>query len=411
MRLKGLPDVPEALPAYDATQGGRLKTLTVKDLSLAVPMVGGGIESMVPDERMPVRGQSVRGQLRFWWRTFQDCVDVDELRERENRIWGSTEGASKVSVDVKVIEAPKKITYTEENPAGLPKYVLFPLDNTRDVDRFTLLSGGKFDLSLSYDPAECGEDVEKSVKLWLLFGGIGARTRRGMGSLYSPHWPGWKSAEEIIKWLKAIIPADSKRSRPWPSLIGAKVLPEPVAIGPKGILGPWKDWIDRYRNFRQNRNPDHRNRPFGSSKWPEPKAIRTLEMTRGFDAGAFFPRAAFGLPINFHFPRNHLYQNSAEMTFLLEGNASDRWASPVILKGFQLDSKKGVLICLKLNSPLPDGFCVKKPDGSHEELPDAAAPLRNHELRNSEPLNHQDPYTALFRCMSDKPPITLGGPK
>jgi CRISPR-associated protein Cmr1 len=61
----------------------------------------------------------------------------------------------------------------------------------------------------------------------------------------------------------------------------------------------WKKLIDELRNFRQAR-------PSGRSIWPEAKAIREM-MRRGGEQSEEssphhkFPRAAFGLPIIFHF--------------------------------------------------------------------------------------------------------------
>ena len=74
----------------------------IKGISLVTPMLGGGVKSFGIDSAMPIRAASIRGHLRFWWRTFQDCADVKALREKEKALWGSTENASKVTVRVQI---------------------------------------------------------------------------------------------------------------------------------------------------------------------------------------------------------------------------------------------------------------------------------------------------------------------
>ena len=57
-------------------------------MTIATPMVGGGIEAGEIDSRQPVRVSSIRGNLRYWWR----MLNLDN----EANIWGSTTSKSKV---------------------------------------------------------------------------------------------------------------------------------------------------------------------------------------------------------------------------------------------------------------------------------------------------------------------------
>jgi CRISPR-associated protein Cmr1 len=102
----------------------------------------------------------------------------------------------------------------------------------------------------------------------------------------------------------------------------------------------WKDAVKKLRDFRQQRNPGNGNRP-GRSHWPEPDAIRRLtgqnspnhvpKRTEGHEISNVFPRAAFGLPIIFHFKDTNA-GDPADHTLQAQGH--DRLASPLILRPY-----------------------------------------------------------------------------
>jgi CRISPR-associated protein Cmr1 len=291
---------------------------------------------------------------------------------------------------------------TEANATELPKYVIFPLDNTKDenkhyVKAFTLKEGISFDLHLIY-PSDREKELFTAVKLWLLFGGIGARTRRGMGSLYCGTWTGWQSGKDVVDWLQKVIPAGNSSDEPkWPSLIGGR-----LQLIEKGchtnIMELWRGWMNNYQRFRQSR--DYRRH----SVWPEPNAIRTLCSKNSFGSDAYFPRGAYGLPILFYFgERDPL--NCTLCGF--SDNVMERWSSPVILKVARLSQDKCLKICLKLNSPLPEGWCLKR-ESDEKKLPPSAYPMADHPAKNGDALHGNDSYTALFKAMAQEDPVTLG---
>jgi CRISPR-associated protein Cmr1 len=104
----------------------------------------------------------------------------------------------------------------------------------------------------------------------------------------------------------------------------------------------WKASLKRLRDFRQGvkvgRNPpsDDPNRP-GRSRWPEPDAIRRLTGCHSnghapaHPVTDVYPRAAFGLPIVFHFKDENKGEPPQQ---LLVPEASDRLASPLILRPY-----------------------------------------------------------------------------
>ena len=395
---------PSNIPSIEKAIPGRMKEV-IKGISLVTPMLGGGVKSLGIDSAMPIRAASIRGHLRFWWRTFQDCADVNKLWEKEKALWGSTENASEVTVRVQITNPGRPVEYkkdTKANATELPKYVIFPLDNTKDendkhIKNFTLRKDILFNLHLTY-PSDRERELFTAVKLWLLFGGIGARTRRGMGSLYCGTWTGWQNRKDIVDWLQELIPAGNSSSEPkWPSLIGGKLqLIEKDCH--TNIMELWRGWINNYQRFRQLRD-DWRH-----SVWPEPNAIRTLCSKNSFGSDAYFPRGAYGLPIIFHFgerdPLNCTLCGFADAVM-------ERWSSPVILKVARLSQDKCIKICLKLNSPLPEGWCLKR-ESDEKKLPPSAYPMADHSAKNGDALHGNDPYTALFKAMAQEDPMILG---
>jgi len=255
---------------------------------------------------------------------------------------------------------------TKANATELPKYVIFPLDNTKDengryVKAFTLKEGISFDLHLTY-PSDRKRELFTAVKLWLLFGGIGARTRRGMGSLYCGTWTGWQSREKVVDWLQEVIPAGNPSGEPkWPSLIGGRLqLIEKDCH--TNIMKLWRGWINNYQRFRQFRVDKHTDE---KNDWGH-------SVLYGFSDGIM-----------------------------------ERWSSPVILKVARLNQDKCIKICLKLNSPLPEGWCLKR-ESDEKKLPPSAYPMADRPAKHGDTLNGNDPYTALFKAMASEDPMTLG---
>ncbi|WKZ79808.1 MAG: RAMP superfamily CRISPR-associated protein [Fimbriimonadaceae bacterium] len=210
---EALKEVPDAPP-----QKIRLK------LRLATPMIGGGVESGQPDEDWPIRASAIRGHLRWWWRAVHGfSLSPAEMRKQEAQLWG---WAGRIDEDgkrvdlvreslVQIVVAPApdsfecgkecrssmRIDQCDSNPClkrtgdcqSIPGYVKDVLLQDRRKPSMTVLRKGEFTLTITLNPINPinpispGEELLKSVfsslRAWLLFGGIGARTRRGAGCL------------------------------------------------------------------------------------------------------------------------------------------------------------------------------------------------------------------------------------
>ena len=332
---------------------------------LVTPMYGGGVRPGEVDAEMPIRVTAIRGQLRYWWRLLnQDKYqDLKALFETERAIWGGLGQAeslakSKVALHTENHSQPKLETCADFRPRGdgsypsMPNwrdwakpyaYALFPGQGKLSGDKrsietppATLVREGlAWDLCINTMELSADEasSVAQAVRWWATFGGIGARTRRGLGAIEVKE----KNTGHILRVSEkevATLKEFALSTRP------------PV----KSAMEAWQHALTALRDFRQGvevgRNKGEQNP--GRSRWPEPAAIRKItgqhrvkaDGTK-FDPGAaplLFPRAAFGLPIIFHFQGKQSDQKpdpgDSELVPIVDGQRQERMASPLILRPY-----------------------------------------------------------------------------
>ncbi len=353
-------------------------------LRFLTPMFGGGVvlNQAAPhhkehDALTPVRPAAVRGALREWWRRVcgfkadGSPLPRDLLVARERALWGwatTTEVPGRGWVAITVTSQPTPQAFpvyvdARRANAGMEglAYGAFPLTPARGAG--TTSSGtltqmaGTFGVRLTahelsdlerglparraagFQPAQpvrpaqlmdaaraaWGDDplpkmraeVERAWLAWTTFGGLGGRTRRGFGAIAAAEGaPPWQEVASKLGWSDWIVNGPSDQDAI-------------VALN----LG-----LNRLRAFRQGvgvgRNPGkQQNRP-GRSRWPEPDLIRRLTRRQAHQHPPQHPvqkapRAAFGLPIVFHFNPNDA-GDPPDMT--LVPAQGDRLASPIILR-------------------------------------------------------------------------------
>jgi CRISPR-associated protein Cmr1 len=327
---------------------------------------GGGVKvrdhEKFSDPVTPVRVASIRGQLRFWWRACNPsrCTSVAELREREGQVWGTTSQASAVTVEVTVQPAaPRQVQvyrYVERNgkrrlnvARGMEEiaYGAFPLQPSREAQgRYeepgTLYDYGESEFTLRFVyPTEVKEDVLAALWAWESFGGLGGRTRRGFGAI------GRKPARDAISELEKY--RHNPRIDHVPSLAGSRfAVSKHVKQNP---IEAWKDGLGRLQKIRQGAGVGRNDpqpgtrKPAGRSRWPEPDEIRSLTgkaaplHSQPIVTVQRFPRAAFGMPIVFHFhpgsrdePGSQGDPGMKPLQLQPDLEDSDRFASPLVIR-------------------------------------------------------------------------------
>ena len=332
----------DALAAWDGVEPSAASARVVVKCELMTPMYGGGVEPGKVDSAMPIRPSAIRGQLRFWWRLLNGAGRrPKDLFAEESDLWGGIAGAgpraSRVALRVNA-EPIGTQQLVEWGSAGLdaPRYSLI----LEPGHKPSLLNAGYgFTLTLRFANGTAGdqrEQVMEALRWWASFGGVGARTRRGLGAV--------RATSDDMAFRP--VSREDVESR------GGRM---ELRVRPNEPLDAWKNAIGALEYFRQGedegRNPGRGRHP-GRSRWPEPDTIRHLtgDHARGHEpkhaASRFFPRAAFGLPIVFQFkdskrgdPRG---QGGKGLTLAPTDTVDerqrpvrrDRMASPVVLRPY-----------------------------------------------------------------------------
>ncbi|GAB4362724.1 MAG: type III-B CRISPR module RAMP protein Cmr1 [Methylohalobius crimeensis] len=307
--------------------------------TLLTPLYGGGMVAGEPDKEMPVRAASIRGQLRFWWRLLnrKKYPGSKKLFEAERKIWGGLgDGgngyASQVHVRIREHHRikPSIIEADVSKANKLPRYALVPLLGN---GRSQLLQNLEFTLEIAC-PDTLQKEIKDVLRWWMTFGGLGGRTRRGFGSVTSDE----------------LSPIDEKEAQK----AGCRLIIDRKSVSTRAVHA-WQETVTRLKWFRQEKgigrnapHPDSKS-PAGRSRWPEPDSIREITKSNAkqhppeHEARPAFPRAAFGLPIIFHF----IGRGEPEDT-TLKPKAHERLASPLILTAYKLESGQFAPAALRL---------------------------------------------------------------
>ncbi len=313
---------------------------------LVTPMYGGGVQAAIPDIKMPIRVAAIRGQLRFWWRLLAKQkwnLQGEALHQAESALWGGmgandTDGqASKVFLRVKEIKFKGKPVETQQREVLTALFTEYAPDMNSPLN-YALFSARpaqgqapsirlfkpdlKWELHWRLAVSASEDDkqqVLETLRWWVMFGGVGARTRRGCGAFIVETC----SIQEIMQPISVEEAQEA----------GCRL----VMRQEKGKAEQaWKEAVMRLRDFRQKpnvgRNQQNNGHP-GRSRWPEPDAIRRITNRHATNhqpehpAGNIFPRAMFGMPIIFHFVGGG---EPADMQLLPKGK--ERMASPIIIR-------------------------------------------------------------------------------
>lgn len=390
-----------SVPKWDSPKPQTEWTLQLKVIT---PIFGGGYKAREVDPVCVIRPAAIRGHLRFWWRATVGAsyASPQELFEAEEKIWGSVDTPGKVLIRVESVSKGGQMVCLDR--AFVPDYVRAiliqetpptekrireqarrekwdknrrnaELKNNADTIQkekdelypFVLTSGISFHLKLTFDGLDQSqrERVASSLKAYVLFGGVGGRTRRGYGSLHCDSLP-----EEVAR---ATLTLESS----WWSGIkdpppGCMSLSDArLYIGNTThaeAYDAWEEAVRIFRHFRRAELPGNQrpNRGQGShSTWPEADMIRQMQNPpipiinstfSGRTTNFAFPRAQLGLPLVFQSMRDHYRAfGKAELKLLIGDKEFSRLASSVILKSIKLDGKWYSAILILNQTPIRAG--------------------------------------------------------
>ncbi len=406
------PSLLERPAPRSVTHRGEEKRATIRvTLRTVTPILGGGYRARDIDDVDIVRPATIRGHLRFWWRALHGdgAADPGDLFTREAGIWGRAAddggGRSPVEVRVSVDRESLRVATVQqcEKTADARSYATWTA-NQPGMPTKQRLPGLRFEVTLTLPATKAfpKAEVENALRAWILFGGYGSRTRRGLGALTVEgdvenrrRWlpvPPPRGGQQPLAWRKALTsvfcgvdPFALPAATPG-SAAGRVAGQTPRLAGAGLILGggceddaivAWDAAIAALRDFRQaqpqwGRKGDHDSafarvrgesvRHPGRSNWPEPDAGRKLSGGGTHPlryGGKAWPRAGFGLPLTFFKPI-HGAGEIPEFTLCWRTGSRpddqhDRLASALILKPMPLSDGHFVPMALWLLRAYPNG--------------------------------------------------------
>jgi len=164
------------------------------ECEVVTPLFLGGADPQEAELRAP----PLKGIIRFWWRAVSGIEDLKELAVKEGRIFGSTEKKSNVSLWIESINAQskrenlppgKKVPVEGKTfPASIIHYLAYGLFSYQKgagnvFTKSFFPPQSRFKMIVQYPPS-IESDITAALRAMLSFGGLGARSRNGFGSLH-----------------------------------------------------------------------------------------------------------------------------------------------------------------------------------------------------------------------------------
>jgi CRISPR-associated protein Cmr1 len=167
-----------------------MKKSIVFSCETITPLFMFGADGTTPELRAP----SIKGLLRFWWRSLHGHLNIDMLKATESAIFGSTQEKSGFSIRIAMRQPIQTLHHIL-----LPHRInSFKAEAIRPRQQFTVIFTCK--------DAKIGWLIQHLFPLSCVLGGFGKRSRRGFGSIriLGEHYP--TRLVEIQAYLEAIVP-------------------------------------------------------------------------------------------------------------------------------------------------------------------------------------------------------------
>lgn len=202
------------------------------DVEAITPLfIAGADQSYIEGEGL--RSPTIRGLMRWWFRAIMGgMTDIKNVQECENEVFGSTKARSKIRVLTNVIEGePVRI---DQIPAiNSLRYLWFSIRmQMRDQRLSCYPSGSKFSITLMSDDSDALRIAASTLWATIYLGGVGARMRRGAGSL-------------------RVIKADDDESHCSFSFSGSNIAPDAKGFLEKNLKAIFESFKNEFKYIRK----------------------------------------------------------------------------------------------------------------------------------------------------------------
>lgn len=162
------------------------------ECEVVTPLFLGGANPKEAELRAP----PVKAAMRFWWRALYEGGNIEQMAKEEAAIFGSTD--KKAAVSVQLSPGMAKLV-ANDLPRGWPvpvdgkkfsayiiEYLAFGLLDPKQKPKYIkkhFEEKSRFKIIVTF-PKHAENDVVSAMKSLVSFGGLGARSRNGFGSIH-----------------------------------------------------------------------------------------------------------------------------------------------------------------------------------------------------------------------------------
>jgi len=147
------------------------------NFEVVTPLFLGGAEP----QNAEIRSAPIKGALRFWWRALYGSDDIEEMKTKENEIWGSTQSKSQVTIEVISQDIQPLREKLDKGNFNIYEYLGYGYRVGNNVRSY--FKSGSFTIRITYNKKH-HDQIANTFSFLIYFGGIGAKARNGFGSLY-----------------------------------------------------------------------------------------------------------------------------------------------------------------------------------------------------------------------------------
>ncbi len=364
-------------------------------LRIISPAFLGGAEAKDLDPAQPLRSASVKGLLRFWWRSMHGDWDINKLREEEGCIFGDTKQGQGLQVRVETKQKREQPIGADPGGSALGYTGYGPIEydpnqHGNRSKRKALDVGSAFEVTLLHKDKAALNEAVKALWLFGALGGIGSRSRRGWGSVsIAPvdgfNWPDnlpcLNMAKNVAEFerlldegLKIVSPVPNRPSATaTPCQVKWTALSKEYEKIVGSIRNDWKQALqDVSSKFQSLRSWYGKNRNGAGGPGPDYHFTKAILAPSGYTSPlppARLPeRAAFGLPYAQEYKSLRDLNDRTKPCRLeyiavpkkAKADAEGRRASPIIIKLLSLADNKIVwIVSFFPGQFVPDDYVVR----------------------------------------------------